>query len=102
MPAIIRWKEYPVGLVVGRDDHTTQVGDVVLPQVLLVHAQHVRRRGDVRLRVLVELVSIYFAEVTTLVDAQDHRLREIVVWGSKVIWGDVVPVPRPDRLLDRL
>src|SRR6516162_1333371 len=54
---------YAVCLIVGGENDTDAVQDVVRAKKLLVHEQHIRRRGGEHFRMLIELVAIDVSQV---------------------------------------
>jgi len=102
MPSIIGRQIDAIGFVVGSDDEAEHIEHVVLAQMLLVDAQHIRRRRRIDLGVIVELEAIDRAQIAALVHAQDHRLDEIVEPPEQVRRRHFVEVPRTDGALDWL
>jgi len=91
-----------VGLVICGDDDAATIEHAVLAQVLLVDAQHVRRRRGDCFHVIIPGVAINLAEIAGFVDAQHYGFEETVEPSEHVRRHHLDEIPRPDRLLDRL
>ena len=102
MAAIVGWQIDAVCLVVGGDDDAATIEDAVLALVLVIDAQHVRRRCRIGFHVLVPSVAIDLTEIAGFVDAQHHGFEEAVEPSEHVRRHDLDEIPRSDRLLDRL
>ena len=76
MPPVVGRQVDAVGLVVGRHDDAADIKDVVLAQVFLVDAQHVWRRRQERLHVVVELESVDLAHILGFGDPEHDALDE--------------------------
>ena len=76
MSAIVGRQVDAAGFVIGRHDDASAVHYVMLAQMLLVDAQHVRRGGGEGLHVLIKAVAICVAKVTRLTHAQHDRFQE--------------------------
>ena len=87
MSPVIGRKEYPVRLVVCCDDYTTTIRNVVFMQMLLIDAQHVRRRGRICLHVIVKLETVRVAKITRLADSQITDFRNPLKRPT-ICWGD--------------
>src|SRR5262249_23512249 len=72
MTAIVRGEEDAVELVVGGDDDTAAIRDIIFGFLFLVDTQHIGRRRCVRFQMLVKLVSIEFTKVVRFVDAENY------------------------------
>src|SRR5258708_34906041 len=88
-----------IGLVVGCKNYPDAIDDAVLPQVLLVHAQHVRRGSGVRLHVVVELIAVDVPQVARLVNTQYDSLDKAVEAPKNLLWGDLLKIPGTNRAL---
>src|SRR5262249_51416814 len=79
----------------------------VFADVLLVHSEHGRRCREQRLavlvyRVAVDLAATRIALVAGFAHAQDHRLHVAVEAAHELHRANLVDVPRPDGVRDRL
>ena len=77
------------------------VEDVVLAQVLLVDPEHVRRRGEVGLHVVVEFEAVEFAHVLRFGDPEHDAFGEAVEAAEHLLRRHLDKVPRADGALDR-
>ena len=72
----------------------------MLAQVLLVDPQHVRRRGEIGLHVVVELEAVELAHVLRFRDPQHDALEEAVEAAEHLLRRDLDEVPRAYGALD--
>ena len=73
MAAIVGRKVNAIGLVIGGDNEAADVEDVILPHVLLIDAQHFRRRCGQHLHLLIEIEAADLAEIASFAHPQHHR-----------------------------
>jgi hypothetical protein len=81
VPPIIRRQEDAISFVIGGDQETQDVEDVMLAQMFFIDAQHVRRCGGIDFRVVIEresVNSLALAEIPRFIDPQNDRLDEAV------------------------
>jgi hypothetical protein len=102
VPAIICWQIGAVDLVIGRDDHATDVEDRVLTQVLLVDPEDVGRRRGVSLHVVVKREAVEIPDVTRVADPQDHGFDEAVKAAEQLLRRHLGEIPVTDNELRRL
>src|SRR5215468_6967113 len=94
MAAIVGRQIDAVGLVIGGDDDAATIEDAVLAQVLLVDAQHIRRRRRIGFHVIMPSVTIDLAEIASLVNAQHYGFEEAVEPAEHVRRHDLDEIPR--------
>src|ERR1700733_3854662 len=101
MPTIVRRQVDSVSLMIRCYDDANDVQDAVFANVFLVDAQHIRWRGDVRLRIIVKLISVELSEISRFANTQDNRLKEAVKSTHQLLRRHLVAVPGADSALRR-
>src|ERR1700730_10080029 len=102
MPPVIGWQEDSIRLVVRRDDDARTIENVMRLQILLVDAQHVRRRRGISLHVVVKFEAVDVAKIAGLVHPKDDGLEKTVVWLKRLLGRDFQKIPGADCALYRL
>ena len=105
MASIVGRQVDAVGLVVGGDQKAENVEDVVFSQMFLIDAQHIGRRGGVDFGVVIEGEAIDRSASPRSRASFTRRitdLRKAIEPPEQMGRGDVVEIPRSDRLFHRL
>src|SRR5690242_15038114 len=101
MPAILSGQVDTICLMICGYDDAAAIKYLILTSELLIDAQRIRRAGDQRLHMIVELESITFSQVARFANAQDYGFQETIK-SPHYVWGRCfLKIPRANRLLHR-
>jgi len=73
MAAVLGWKLKTICLVVCGVDNTDTIENVVLPLILFIDHDRIRRHYSETFHMIIECIASEFSQIAHLIDQKDHR-----------------------------